>query len=152
MKRFIALFLSLLISCAKNDPIQPLTQQISEKTYFNGSVKDKNWESDGLVYLQDDSIIHIRGFLGTADSHYQIDIVLKYDSSGTFSLDTSVVSASVCDVIEMDAIGATYDPIESSFISVNYVNNFEYVTGSLKYSGFSESYNDNIELVADFLN
>ncbi len=150
MKIFTVLFLFLLISCNKNDPIQPSIQQISEKTYFNGSVKDKNWESDGLAYLNENSVIHIRGFLGTASSHYQIDIVLKNDSSGTFSLDTSVVSASVCDVIGMDAIGATYDPIESSFISVDYDNNSEYVTGSLNYNGFSESYNDTIEIVAEF--
>ena len=76
--------------------------------------------------------------------------MLKNNTAGTYLLDSSVVSAGVSNIVGMDAIGATYDPIESSYIIVEYDNKFEYVTGELKFKGYSQSYLDSIDIVSNF--
>lgn len=152
-KIIFVLILIFLISCTNNDPIQPINdpdQSINVKTFFSGYVGNKYWESDGIAYSKEESQIHIRGFLGTSGSHYQIDIVLKNSDNGNYSLDSSVVFAGISNVVGMDAIGATYIPLEQSYIKVEYDEKKEYVSGNIDFNGFSQSYDDTIHFACNF--
>ena len=119
--------------------VDDVLQKPENFTFFNCTIDNKNYDGDGICFFQKDSTLHIRGFLGTSDFYYQVDVVFCYCEAGTYNLDSSNFYAGISEVYERDAVGTTYktEIQDSSYIKIVLQN--ACMSGAIEFQGICEN-------------
>lgn len=114
-------------------------------TFFAGNKGGEKLKGDGIAFTRDSSsVLHVRLLAGSAEFHDGIDVVINYESAGSYIIPEG--GGSLAEVYGLDAVGNSFSSIglPSDIINVNWNLETGFVEGDFEFTSIDRT--DDAEL------